>query len=186
MLSARFLLQLTVTFSCVHTWLEEVRHLSWSCFFFLLLLLLLYFFFTSFSFYMYLFVLVCVCVCQHECAVVYVWKSDDELRESVLSCHHMGSRDPMQVCRLGSTQLSLQPCVTVPGASFIRVLTLSEVIFLTTQSLKAPPLSTITLASGLATYGFNGTYSISWFSDCLLNTGQLESYCQHVYNILKF
>lgn len=59
----------------------------------------------------------------------------------------MGSRDPMQVCRLGSTQLSLQPCVTVPGASFIRVLTLSEVIFFTTQSLKAPPLRTITLAS---------------------------------------
>lgn len=58
----------------------------------------------------------------------------------------MGSRDQMQVCSLGSTQLSLQPCVTVPGASFIRVLTLSEVIFFMTQSPKDPPLSIITLA----------------------------------------
>lgn len=52
----------------------------------------------------------------------------------------------MQVCRLGSKQLSLQRYVTIPGASFIRMLTLSEVIFFMTQSLKAPPLSIIALA----------------------------------------
>lgn len=37
--------------------------------------------------------------------MVYIWKSEDNCKESVLSFHHVGLRDQTEVIRLGGKHL---------------------------------------------------------------------------------
>lgn len=60
---------------------------------------------------------VCVCVCLHEFvytwATVHTWRSENNLRKSVLSFQHVGPRDQTQVIRLLGLVVDTFACWTI-------------------------------------------------------------------------
>jgi hypothetical protein len=46
-----------------------------------------------------------VCMCLGMCTIVHMWVSVEYLQESVLSLHHVGLQDQIQVISLGGKML---------------------------------------------------------------------------------
>ena len=67
-----------------------------------------------------------VCVSTHGCAVVCVWKSEDNLQESVLSFHHVGSKYDLR--SLGLASGTFIPCATSMALHYAYICSYTHIV----------------------------------------------------------